>query len=207
MRRIWGRTTSSNVMKVLWLLDELGLPYERIDAGGSFGKTDTPEYRAMNPNGLVPTLDEDGFFLWESNAILRYLCAAHAPQTPFWPAEPRARATIDHWMDWQQTTLNRPMTVVFQGLVRTPPEQRDQAAISAAIRDCIGIWGILEAELSHRPYVGGSAFTLADIPLGVHVHRWLNMEFSRPPFPHLQAWYNRLLERPPYRTHVARPLA
>jgi len=161
----------------------------------------------MNPNGLVPTLDEDGFILWESNAILRYLCAAHAPETAFWPAEPRARATIDHWMDWQQTTLSRSMTIIFQGLVRTPPEKRNPEAIEAAIKDCSRIWGILDAELARRTYVGGTIFTLADIPLGVHVHRWFTMEFSRPSLPRLEAWYNRLCERPPYRTHVALPLA
>ena len=204
MRRIWGRTTSSNVMKVLWLLEEMGLPYERLDVGGSFGKTDTPEYRAMNPNGLVPTLEEDGFVLWESNAICRYLATGNAP---LWPTEPRARANIDRWMDWQQTTLNRPISVIFWNLVRTPPEKRDQAAIAAAVKDCTRVWGMLESELARHPYVGGTTFTLADIPLGVHVHRWFTMEFERPALPHLRAWYDRLLERPPYRAHVARPLA
>lgn len=207
MRRVWGRATSSNVMKVLWVLEELGLPYERIDVGGSFGRTDTPEYRAMNPNGLVPTLEEDVYVLWESNAICRYLCAAHAPGSPLWPSEPRMRGTVDHWMDWQQTTLNRPISIIFWGLVRTPPEKRDPAAIGAAIKDCARVWGILDAELARRPYVGGAEFTLADIPLGVHVHRWFTMEFARPPLPHLRAWYDRLCERPPYRTHIALPLA
>ncbi|HUA76859.1 MAG TPA: glutathione S-transferase, partial [Acetobacteraceae bacterium] len=144
MRRVWGRATSSNVMKVLWALGELGLPYERIDVGGSFGRTDTPEYRAMNPNGLVPTLEEDGYVLWESNAICRYLCAAHAPGSPLWPTEPRMRGIVDHWMDWQQTTLNRPISIIFWGLVRTPPEKRDRAAIEAAIKDCARVWGILD---------------------------------------------------------------
>lgn len=204
MRRIWGRATSSNVMKVLWLLEEMGLPYERLDVGGSFGKTDTPEYRAMNPNGLVPTLEEDGFVLWESNAICRYLAAGNAP---LWPTEPRARANIDRWMDWQQTTLNRPISVIFWNLVRTPPDKRDQPAIANAVKDCTRVWGMLESELARHPYVGGTTFTLADIPLGVHVHRWFTMEFERPPLPHLRAWYDRLLERAPYRTHVARPLA
>ena len=207
MRRVWGRATSSNVMKVVWLLEELGLPYERLDVGGSFGRTDTPEYRAMNPNGLVPTLDEDGFFLWESNAICRYLCAAYAPDSPLWPTEPRARANADRWMDWQQTTLNRPIGVVFWGLVRTPPEKRDHAAIANAIKDLTRIWGILEAALGGHDYVGGTSFTLADIPIGVHVHRWFTMDFERPELPNLRAWYDRLLSRPPYTAHVARPLA
>ncbi|MDA8048979.1 MAG: glutathione S-transferase family protein [Rhodospirillales bacterium] len=207
MRRLWGRANSSNVMKVIWLLEELGLPYERLDVGGSFGKTDTAEYRAMNPNGLVPTLEEDGFILWESNAILRYLCHAHAPHSPLWPQEPRPRANVDRWMDWQQTTLNRPISVIFWGLVRTPPEKRDRAAIDAAVKDCARVWGMLEAELACHPYVGGAHFTIGDIPLGVHVHRWFAMEFDRPPFPHLKAWYGRLLERAPYRAHVAQKLS
>lgn len=208
MRRIlWGRSTSSNVMKVIWLLEELGLDYDRLDVGGSFGKTDTAEYRAMNPNGLVPTLQEDGFTLWESNAILRYLCQAHAPSSPLWPQEPRARANIDRWMDWQQTTLGPPIGVIFWNLVRTPPEKRDHAAIATAIKNCTRIWGMLEAELARHAYVGGAAFTIGDIPLGVLVHRWFTMTFDRPPLPHLEAWYHRLRERAPYRAHIALPLS
>jgi glutathione S-transferase len=95
-RIVWGRNTSSNVMKVLWALGELGLEFERIDVGGAFGKTDTPEYRAMNPTGLVPTLQEDDFTLWESNAIVRYLAEVHAPGSTLWPSEAHARANIDH---------------------------------------------------------------------------------------------------------------
>src|SRR5580700_11170286 len=108
-RILWGRATSSNVMKVIWLLEELNLPYDRIDVGGAFGKTDTPEYRAMNPTGLVPTLQEGTFTLWESNAILRYLGTVHAGGGPLWPAEPHVRAQVDHWMDAQLTLMNRPM--------------------------------------------------------------------------------------------------
>ena len=137
MRRIlWGRATSSNVMKAIWTLEELQLPYERIDVGGSFGKTDTAEYRGMNPTGLVPTLQEDDFTLWESNAICRYLCHAHAPHSKLWPQEPHARANVDRWMDAQQTLLNRPIGVVFWGLVRTPPDKRDMAAIKQGVRGC-----------------------------------------------------------------------
>ena len=121
MRRIvWGRATSSNVMKVLWGLGELGLAFDRIDVGGSYGKTDTAEYRGMNPTGLVPTLQEDDFTLWESNVILRYLCASYAPDSTMWPSQRHARANVDRWMDAQQTVFNRPMSAVFWGLVRTP---------------------------------------------------------------------------------------
>jgi glutathione S-transferase len=207
MRRIlWGRATSSNVMKVIWLLEELKLPYERIDVGGTFGKTDTPEYRAMNPTGLVPTLQEDEFTLWESNAILRYICRAHAPDSTLWPREAHARANVDHWMDAQQTVLNRSQTVLFQGLIRTPPEKRDANAIKQAIGEAAGVWRMLAAELGKHDYIAGDAITLADIPWGVHVHRWLNMEFDRPDISALRPWYDRLLQRPAYKAHIAGPI-
>ena len=205
-RTIWGRATSSNVMKVVWLLEELGQPYERLDAGGAFGKTDTAEYRAMNPTGLVPTLQEDVFTLWESNAILRYLCAA-CGGTSLFPVEPRARANVDRWMDCQQTQLNRPQSVVFIGMVRTPPEQRDRAGLVQAVAEAGRAWALLEAPLSRHPFIAGDALSVADIAWGVHVHRWFAMDIDRPPAPDLRRWYDRLLERPAYAAHVARPLA
>ncbi|MBV9538128.1 MAG: glutathione S-transferase family protein [Acidisphaera sp.] len=207
MIKLWGRSTSSNVMKVIWLLEELRLPYERVDVGGAFGGTSTPEYRAMQPLGLVPALQDGDLSLFESNAILRYLCNAHAPDSPLFPAASHARATVDSWMDFQQTALNRPQGVVFQGLIRTAPEQRDQAAIARAVEEASEIWGILDARLAKQAYVTGAAFSIADIPWGVHAHRWLNMEFARKPFAHLQAWYERLLQRPPYKAHCAGKIA
>ncbi len=207
MRRVlWGRSTSSNVMKVIWLLEELKLPYERVDVGGPFGKTDTPEYRAMNPTGLVPTWQEDGFTLWESNAILRYLCTAHAPDSSLFPREPRRRADIDRWMDAQQTVMNRPQGVLFIGLIRTAPEKRDQAAIAQAIGEAANAWGLIGTELGKHPFICGDTLTLADMCWGVHVHRWLNMEFDRPEVANLAAWYERLMQRPVYRAHVAREI-
>ena len=200
---LWGRVTSSNVMKVLWLLDELNLPYERVDVGGPFGGTDASDYRAINPTGLIPTLQEDGFALWESNVILRYLCTVHAPGTPLWPQEPQARATVDQWMDAQQTVLGRHASAVFQGLVRTPPEQRDMAAISQGIAGAASAYGLIDAQLGRHPWIAGEAFTLCDIAWGVHAHRWFNMDFERPPLTHLRAWYDRLLRRPAYVKHVA----
>lgn len=204
MIKLWGRANSSNVMKVIWLLEELGLPYARTDVGGPFGGTRTAEYLAMNPLGLVPSLEEDGFHLFESNAILRYLCNAHAPQTELYPQAPRPRGTVESWMDFQQTALNRPASTVFQGLVRTAPEKRDAAAIAAGITEAAAIWGIMDGRLAGQPYVAGAAFSLADIPFGVHVHRWFNMDIpGRPEAPHLRAWYERLLGRPAYKAHCA----
>jgi glutathione S-transferase len=203
MRRIvWGRATSSNVMKVLWGLGELNLPFERIDVGGSFRKTDTPEYRAMNPTGLVPTLQEDDFTLWESNAVLRYLCHAHAPHSLLLPQDPHQRANIDRWMDAQQTVLNRPMGVVFWGLVRTPADKRDPAAVAQGVADAAKAYGMIEPLLAQHAFIAGPDFSLADIPWGVHAHRWFNMDFQRPSLPHLRAWYDRLCERPAYKQHI-----
>ncbi len=205
-RKLLGRANSSNVMKAIWLLEELGLPYERTDIGGPFGGTDTPEYRAMNPNGVVPTLVEGDFVLWESNAVIRYLCAANAPGNPMWPDDLNARASIDRWMDWQQTTLNAPQSIVFQGLVRMPPERRDLARIATATTEVTRCWTLLDGILGKVPYVAGPIFTLADIPLGVHVHRWFSFDIARPPQPNLRAWYDRLLGRPAYQAHVALPM-
>jgi glutathione S-transferase len=212
MRRIvWGRATSSNVMKVLWGLGELGLPFERVDVGGAFGRTDTAEYRAMNPTGLVPTLQEDGFTLWESNVILRYLASQHAAGGALWPADLQARANIDRWMDAQQTVLNRPMGVVFWGLVRTPAEQRDMRAIAAGIEEAAKAWRLIEGQLAKHPFIAGAAFTLCDIPWGVHAHRWFKMNYQglpRPELPALRVWYERLCERAAYQQHiVACPIA
>ncbi len=204
-RTIWGRPTSSNVMKVLWGLGEMDLPFERIDVGGAFGKTDTADYRAMNPTGLVPTLQEDGFTLWESNAILRYLAQGPAAGSPLWPEQPQARAKIDHWMDAQQTLLNRPMSGVFWGLVRTPAEQRDLTAVGAAIEETAKAWRLIEPALAKHAFIAGTEFSLCDIPWGVHAHRWFGMDYqglTRPEMPALRAWYDRLCERPAYRTHV-----
>ena len=210
-RIVWGRATSSNVMKVLWGLGEFNLPFERIDVGGAFGKTDTVEYRTMNPTGLVPTLQEDGFTLWESNVILRYLHAAHAPASPLFPSGAHARANVDRWMDAQQTVFNRPMSQVFWGLVRTPAEQRDMGVIAQAIQDTAKAWAMVEAELAKHPYIAGADFTLCDIPWGVHAHRWFGMDYlglTRPELPAVRAWYDRLCQRPAYQQHVvACPIA
>jgi glutathione S-transferase len=208
MIKLWGRANSSNVMKVVWLLQELGVPYERVDVGGPFGGTATPAYRAMNPLGVVPTLEEDGFTLFESNAIMRYLCNTQPAPTAFYPQAARARAQIDCWLDFQQTALTKPQSTVFQGLVRTAPEHRNHAAIAAAVTEAARIWAILDARLSRHDYITGDNLTVADIASGVHVHRWFIMPIEgRPDAPHLHAWYQRLLQRPAYRDHVALALS
>jgi glutathione S-transferase len=206
-RTLWGRSTSSNVMKVIWALETMKLPYERLDVGGPFGKTDTPEYRAMNPTRLVPTLQEDDFTMWESNAILRHLCNTNPTVAgDLWPQAPRSRAIVDQWLDAQQTVHNRPAAIVFLGLVRTPEAARDLAAIKTATAAVAGAFALLEPHLAVHPYIVGEHLTLADIAWGVHVHRWFTMPVDRPEIPHLRAWYDRLLQSPIYREHIARPL-
>lgn len=206
MLQVLGRANSSNVMKVVWLLEEMKLPYERKDIGGKFGGTDTPEYRSMNPNGVVPTIVEDEFVLWESNAILRYLAAAHEAGHAFWPRDLRARAHVDRWMDWQQTTLGAPMTTVFWGLVRTEPAQRDMAAIHKAAARLGVLYGMLDDRLAQHEYIAGPQLTLCDIAIGVHAHRWMSFQgIEKPGHPHLRAWYERLLARPAYQEHVGVP--
>jgi glutathione S-transferase len=205
MLKIWGRANSINVQKVLWCADELGLTYERVDVGGAFGKNQEPAYLALNPNGLVPTIEDDGFVLWESNSIVRYLAAKHALGT-LCPREPAARADVERWMDWQLTTLGKDMTTVFWGLVRTPPEKRDLAAIESARKSLNGLWARLEGHLAKRAYVGGSAFTMGDIPVGCLAFRWFNLPLERNDLPHLEAWYDRLTTRPAYRKNVMPPM-
>ena len=205
MLRILGRRTSANVMKPLWAADELGLDYEQVDVGGKFGGNREPGYLAMNPTGLVPTLVEDDFTLWESNAITRYLCGKYG-QGSLCPADPRVRAVADTWMDWQQTTCAPMMLPVFWGLVRAPEAERDHDAINAGIERGREVWGMLDRRLADRPFVAGDTFTMGDIPIGPQAHRWLNLVEKRPPMPNLEAWYRRLTERPAFRKNVMIPI-
>jgi glutathione S-transferase len=205
MLRIWGRANSVNVKKALWCVEELGLPYERIDAGMQFGVVNTPEYRKMNPMGLVPTLEEDGFVLWESHAIVRYLCARYSAGK-LWPAEARQRADSDRWMDWAFTFLNA-LRPVFWGLVRTPPGKRDGAAIEEARKKCAELAGVLDQALAGRRYVAGEAFSMGDIPVGCHAQIWMRLPIERPKHANLEAWFARLCERAPYRKVVDLPLS
>ena len=208
MLKIWGRASSSNVMKVLWLCDELSIPYERIDVGGEYGRTTEPFYLAMNPNSRVPTIEEaDGYTLWESNSILRSLVATRAGGDPVHPAAPKARADVERWMDWQLAMLAGPMTTIFFAHVRTPAAQRDHAATAKARDAAEALWQIVERQLQGRDYVAGG-FSLADIVLGPYLHRWFRLPIERPAMPNLEGWYARLqADHPGFATHVAVPLA
>jgi glutathione S-transferase len=205
MLRIWGRISSVNVQKVVWCCDELALPYERIDAGGAFGLNDTPQYLAMNPNGLVPVIDEDGFILYESNAITRYLAAKHGAGR-LWPDDPRARADVDRWMEWQSTGYTPAMVQAFWGLVRTPPEKRDPAAIEASRVKSEKLSAVLDRHLAGREFVAGNAFSPADIVVGCAAHRWLGLPITREPRPNLERWYASLKSRPGARQVTSLPV-
>jgi len=206
MLTIWGRTNSINVQKVLWCCAELGLAYTRIDAGGAHGVTNTPEYLALNPNALVPTIDDDGFVLWESNAIVRYLAAKHGHGT-LYPDDLKERADADRWMDWQVTTLWTALRPLFFGYVRTPPEQRDATALAAAQRSGEQALAILDRYLQDRPFVAGERFTMGDIPAGISVYRWSALPIERPQFAHVTRWYRALAARPGFQTHIMQPLS
>jgi glutathione S-transferase len=212
---VWGRASSVNVQKVLWALDELGLEYRRIDAGGRFGGTATAEYLAMNPNGLIPTLRDatddpsGGSLHWESNSILRYLGQRYGTDG-LWPADPLTRSLADRWMDWALTTIGEPMRVLFWGFVRDPA-RADLNAMSRA-EDQLGmLWARLDAHLASqselgRAYVAGDRLTLGDIPAGCQLQRYLAFPITRPALPHLLAWHGRLAARPGYARHVMVPM-
>jgi len=206
MVKIWGRTNSGNVQKVMWAVGELGIGHQRIDAGGTFGGLDTDRYGALNPNRRVPTLEDGRVVLWESNVIVRYLAARYGAGG-LWPTDPCVRGGADQWMDWQQTTLGPEMRIVFWGLVRTPAERRDRRAIDAALAQLRELWARLDAHLASRAFVAGDALTIGDIPIGVMCHRYYALDIERPRLDHLAAWYARLTARPAFRADVMLPLS
>ncbi len=202
--KIWGRTTSSNVQKVMWGIGEMGLAHERIDIGGPFGKNREAAYLAMNPNGLVPTLQEDdGFLLWESNSILRYLAAKHQAAV-LEPKDLRVRALAHQWMDWQLSVLGPAITPVFWGLVRTPPEKRDPAAIEAGKKKTADAVKMLDDRLGRSKYLAGDAFSYGDIPAAIMVRRYRDLVPERPTFDNVERWYAAIAARPAFAEHVTK---
>ena len=206
MLRIWGRVNSVNVKKVLWAADELGLKYERVNAGMEHGVTKTPEYVKMNPNSLVPTIDDDGFVLWESHSIVRYLAAKHGAGT-LCPADLRARADVERWMDWSFTFQNA-MRAVFWGLIRTPADKRDPKSIEEGRQRSIELLtSVLENALAGRKFVGGERISMGDIPLGCELQRYMRVPIERPRLPNVDAYFERLRERPAFLKNVDIPLS
>ncbi|WP_428492306.1 glutathione S-transferase family protein [Rhodopila sp.] len=205
MLTIWGRTSSFNVQKVLWLTGELGLAHRHIPAGGDFGLLDTPEFLAMNPHGRVPVIKDDEAVVWESHAILRYLAATYG-RDRFWADGPARRAEAERWMDWSQTSLQPDfLNGVFWGFYRTPKPLRDMRAVAAKIADCGQHMRLLDRVLSDQPFLGGEAPNLADIPAGTVLYRYFGLDIDRPDVANVAAWYARLRKRPAYREHVMVP--
>ncbi|WP_019701784.1 glutathione S-transferase [Paracidovorax oryzae] len=194
MLRLWGRVSSINVRKVLWAAQELGLELQRTDAGGQFGLVREPQFLALNPNGLVPLIEDEGTSLWESNTIVRYLCARHAPGD-LYPEDLPTRFLAEQWMDWQQTTLNPAGRDAFLQWIRTPAAQRDPAAIARSVAATEPLMELLDAHLARHAYLAGDRFTMADIPVGCEIHRWWGLPQDRPARPHLERWFAALRAR------------
>ena len=202
MLKVWGRKTSINVQKVMWTVAELELPHERIDVGGPFGGLDTPEFGKLNPNRLVPVLEDDGFVLWESNVIVRYLVATHG-RGRLGASDERQRALADQWMEWANTTLYTDIIpTIFLGLIRTPAQERDVAALEKAAKRAGERLAILDAQLDGRSYILGDQLTAADIGCGSLMYRYFTLDIPRPRLPNVEAWYQRLTERKAYQDHV-----
>ena len=206
MLKLWGRINSINVQKVLWALEELKVPYQRTDAGLQYGVVNEPFYRKMNPNGRVPTIEDEGLVLWESNAIVRYLAARYGAGG-LSPSGLEARAIADQWMDWQVSLFWPTIRALFMGLVRTPEAQRDPKAIESSRVKTAEILGIVDSQLASRAFLAGDALTMGDIPMGCSIWRWMALPIERPKLANVERWFNALGERPAYRKVVMLPLS
>ena len=206
MMKIWGRTNSINVQKVLWCCGELDLQYERIDAGNEFEINKTAEYRALNPNGLVPTIEDGEIRLWESNVIVRYL-AHKSGDGRLCPADLGTRFDAERWMDWQATMFWPALRPLFIELVRTPPAKRVPEVISKGVKLSLTAVRILDERLSDRPFLAGDAFSMGDIPAATTVHRWYGLDIEHPELPNVQRWYNLMKQRRPFQEAVMTALS
>lgn len=202
MLKIWGRKTSVNVQRVMWAVGELGLAHQRVDAGGPFGGLDTAEFGRLNPNRLVPALQDGSFSMWESNASVRYLAATYG-RGSLAPSDPKAFATADQWMDWGLTTLNADIIATcFLQLIRTPAADRNVGAVEAAAKRAGEKLAILDGQLAGKQFILGDTLTMADVAIGSFMYRYYNLPIARPTWANVDAWYQRLQARPAYRDHV-----
>lgn len=205
MLKIWGRTNSTNVKKVLWAAEETGVAYENIAAGGAFGIVSDPEYRAKNPNGLVPTLEDGDLVLWESNTIVRYIAAKYGDSELF-ISDAGQRAQAERWMDWTTSSLALPFRDVFWNVVRLTPDKQDHAAKEKGLQTCCKLFAMVDETLASQPYLSGEQFGIGDIPVGCFAYAWFEMAIDRPDLPHLKNWYEQLKTRPAYQKAVMIPL-
>ena len=205
MLKIWGRRSSYNVQKAMWLIGELGLTHEHINAGGSAGGLDAPAFLAMNPHGRIPVIADGAATVWESHAVLRYLAARYGAGR-FWSHDPAERAVIDGWMDWSQTALQPDfLGGVFWGFYRTPEDKRDWPSIKTALSRCATHFGKLDRLLQGRSFLLGEALSLADITAGTSLYRYFELEIDRPSLPQVERWYRTLQQREAFRTHIKIP--
>jgi glutathione S-transferase len=203
---IWGRITSINVRKVVWAAQECGVPFKRTNAGREFGIVNTESYKALNANALVPALQDGDLVLWESNVMVRYLCAKYG-STHLYPSDLNQRFDAERWMDWQQTTLNRAGGAAFLQWIRTEPAQRNMAAIAASVAATEPLLNLLDTHLSRQPFMAGENFTIADIPIACEIHRWFNLPQPHPQLPALEHWYRQVTARPATKGVLDLPLA
>ena len=202
MITVWGRATSGNVQMVMWEIAELGLPFERHDVGGAFGGNNTPEYLAKNPNGLVPTISDNGLMLWESAAIVRYLAATYG-DGQFWPIDPAKRAPLDQWAEWAKTSFQSTLLPnIFWPLIAANPATRDEKALATAITRIGSLARMVDARLAEADYLGGDAPCFADCIFGALLYRYYTLDIARPATPSLDAYYARLSTRPAFAEHV-----
>ena len=204
MLKVWGRRTSFNVQKVMWLIGELNLDHQRIDVGGAFGGLDHPDFLKMNPHGRIPVIDDRGTIVWESHSIIRYL-AAHYAQGSLWPKDPAVRSHADSWMDWMLATLQPDFMDLFWSFYRTPDDQRNWPRIQNATARCAQHYQLLDKQLALHPYLAGNHLTMADLAVGASLYRYFTLEIERPSVHYVEAWYGRLVKRPAYHRHVMVP--
>ncbi len=200
MLKIYGRKNSNQVIQVMWAVGELGLEHVRHNAGGTFGGLDTEQYGRLNPNRLVPTIDDDGFILWESYAIIRYLCRQYGKGS-LWPQDDRQAALADQWMEWTNSRFMGVFFPVFWGLIRTPKEQQDPDKIQQSVKATAELLQIFEHHMADKKFVVGASLTMGDIPLGSMMFKYYSLDIERPSLPNIEAWYARLCERGAYREH------
>ena len=204
MLQIYGRKNSSQVIQLMWTVAELNLEHVRHNLGGSFGGLDSPEYRSLNPNGLVPTIDDNGFVLWESYAIIRYQCHQYGKGS-LWPDNPQTVALADQWMEWANSRFMPVFFPVFWALIRTPKEQQNPDKIASMAKDSAELLQIVEKQLQGKAYITGDTLTMGDVPLGSLMYKYYTLDIDRPSLPNIESWYKRLSERSAYREHAMNP--
>lgn len=201
MLTIWGRNNSTNVKKVIWCLAELNVPFKHINVGGKYGQLDQPAYRSLNPNGLIPCLQDDNFVLWESNTIVRYLAAQYS-QGVLYPQNIQVRASAEKWMDWTSSSLMPHFKDVFIGLIRTPLEQQDKNKIQQSAEQLDKFMGIANGALEKQTYFSGDTFGVGDIPPGCISYAWFNLPIKRTKYPNLERWYQQMVQRPAFQKTI-----